>query len=420
MTRVVVAVVCFALPAFAGPSGPRFDSALTRALEAKVTSKVAFADGQEAAAAYYAKEQLLYLVGHLNGFGGGADIAKAAITVKTAARGEAEYEATFTLAWPKTYTAPARFKTVAPRGTDAKGKLAFFNRYGVDCQSGEEPADAGTFFYYYRPQKAGCSVLKNANPQIATSLQLALAPSSAQTSGKYPEYDRVWEDGRLVVTMIFGTYEDKTASPRDVGVLNFGRSYRALRQYLGTPVTMSPSLAPNAEPGLANPKISMEFLLANGRTVDVELLLIQKSGLYNATAEFLDHYGARTEISDLVAYNGHSGLGSNIRALAKIGRFVKGQYQIFFVNGCDSFTYSDRALEKAHAAVNPDESPAKYFDLISNAMPSQFQDFAQNAVALVRALNDKKATYAQLLGSLGGAQRAIVTGEEDNRFPEPF
>jgi hypothetical protein len=153
-------------------------------------------------------------------------------------------------------------------------------------------------------------------------------------------------------------------------------------------------------------------------TLDVEILLID--GILSTDDAFKKRYNERTKISDLVSYNGHSGLGANIRALARLGSFVQGQYQLFFVNGCDTFAYVDNALRDAHAAVNPGYGPSKFFDIITNAMPSYFRSNADNNVALIQAFLGRSKTYRQILSGFDRTQRAVVTGEEDNAFPAAF
>jgi hypothetical protein len=87
---------------------------------------------------------------------------------------------------------------------------------------------------------------------------------------------------------------------------------------------------------------------------------------------------------------------------------------IFFVNGCDSFAYVDNALRDAHAG------PSKFFDLITNAMPSYFRSNADNNVALIQAFLGRSKTYRQILSGFDRGQRAVVTGEKDNAFPSAF
>ncbi|MDQ3230895.1 MAG: hypothetical protein M3Q07_03670 [Pseudobdellovibrionaceae bacterium] len=140
------------------------------------------------------------------------------------------------------------------------------------------------------------------------------------------------------------------------------------------------------------------------------------------TAVFGKYESGATEDTDfgIAAYNGHSGLGRNIRALARMGSFQAGQYKIFFINGCDTFAYADDALWDAHAAVNPDSAPTKYLDVITNAMPSYFHSNAENNVVVIRSLLERQKTYREILADFDRRQRALVMGEEDNAWPEVF
>jgi hypothetical protein len=103
-----------------------------------------------------------------------------------------------------------------------------------------------------------------------------------------------------------------------------------------------------------------------------------------------------------------------------MGRFEKDHYQIYLVNGCDTFAYVDKALENAHAAVNPGFAGTKYFDMITNAMPSYFHSNSRANMALINAILDQTKTYREILADFDQSQRAVVTGEEDNKFPLPF
>ena len=108
--------------------------------------------------------------------------------------------------------------------------------------------------------------------------------------------------------------------------------------------------------------------------------------------------------------------GENIRALANKGNFQKGQYQIYFINGCDTFFYVDDLLRKAHEIVNPGSKPYEFFDIVTNALPSSFNGQPPGNLDFMRAFVEQKATYSQILSKMDPQQVAIVTGEEDNTF----
>jgi hypothetical protein len=137
--------------------------------------------------------------------------------------------------------------------------------------------------------------------------------------------------------------------------------------------------------------------------------------------EMVESFQSRTQTSDLVTYSGHAGLGASIKALASTAKFAAGKYQIFLLNGCNTFVYMDKyALRNAHHAANRDSSPYKYFDLLTNAMPSYFYTNATSNLIMVNALVEQKKNYREIMAEFDPIQRVNVVGEEDNLWPAPF
>ena len=75
-----------------------------------------------------------------------------------------------------------------------------------------------------------------------------------------------------------------------------------------------------------------------------------------AGAGFNDWYGLHSQDADLIIYNGHAGLGANIRALARKGEWKADQYTVVFMNGCDTYAYVDSALFDAPRSASEPRS----------------------------------------------------------------
>jgi len=168
---------------------------------------------------------------------------------------------------------------------------------------------------------------------------------------------------------------------------------------------------------VGTPDIVFTASLPEGRRVKVTALLVDN--VRTAGRTFDDRYEALSATADLIVYNGHAGLGANIRALAQKGQWETGQYVVVFMNGCDSYAYIDSALADAHADVNADDSVGtKYVDLVSNARPSFFASMANATMALVRGLMDweNPKTYEQIFGGVDSSEVVLVTGEDDNVY----
>ena len=374
------------------------------------------------------EEQLLYTIGQLNGLEGGTpDTSRTEIEIKeiiTQERGRylVKYSAKLIIAWPREQKIPESFAFILPANTSPNAISHFFKTYGADehgskrCIAWEaHNVTSGILWYYYRPQKSSCPLKSKENQDVIHTLAY-FNVSNENTQNKYPEYAKVWEDGKLVITAIFGKAVEGAESEYDAGVSAYTSTVNELLRKFGKPT--SSSVALNSQNtfsrGIQNPEIYLTFETPKG-TVDAALFLIE--GIRVARSDFAAKYNQRTINSDFISYSGHSGLGANIRALAGMGNFAPDQYQIFLVNGCDTFAYVDDSLQRAHFELNPDSTPDKYLDIITNAMPSYFHMNSRSNMAIINSLYESKATYKQILSLFDRNQRAVVTGEQDNTDP---
>ena len=409
----------------------KFDASSSIAVDGSIANGTLISPSDESSEIIAAvREQLYYTIGTLNGMAGGApDMRRTTIVINTvAARADGlfdvGYSAKLFIAWPRELQVPATRTFILPARGDREGLNAFYTAYGAVesgsrlCldQSAHEVSQS-ILWYYYRPEQPTCSLMAPSSSQVGSVVRttVALSISGENTTGKYPEYAKVWEDGRLVVTAIFGKYEDGATSLGDAGISAFRQTYYDLLSRYGMPVATN--LPAGTSPDADHDDVRLQFAATPG-IVDVHLYLVD--GIRNVDTAFRAKYNERTKISDFVSYNGHSGLGANIRALANMGTFVQGQYQIYMVNGCDTFAYVDDALRNAHVAVNPGEGVDRYFDMITNAMPSFFSMNSTANLAVIDGLIGQSLTYRQILFGFDQNQRPSVMGEQDNHWPAPF
>jgi hypothetical protein len=406
-------------------SNVQFDSAHSIALDTTIAAgREVSSNSEPSILAGEIREQLYYTIGQLNGLDGGAldmrrtEISVDGVTPRADGLFDVEYSAKLFVAWPKEQAFPADYTFILPARADITGLVGFFNRYGADehgaklcLDDGAHEVEQSLMWYYYRPLKVSCAL---ANPaldekDVVARVDAHFALSTENTEGKSPEYAKVWEDGTLNATLIFGKYEAGATETWDAGVSAYRATYQALLAQYGQPATTN--LPAGALPDVAHDDVHLTFAVPAG-TLDVNLLLVD--GIRQVDQAFRDKYSERTKISDYVSYSGHSGLGANIRALTRMGSFVADQYQIFLVNGCDTFAYVDGSLRDAHQTANPAFGPNKFFDIITNAMPSFFHMNATSNLAVIDALVGKTQTYREILAGFDESQRANVTGEEDN------
>jgi hypothetical protein len=365
------------------------------------------------------QDQFLYTIGQLNGERSVGRLDKLVLTdVVTHPQGDGTFRVTYhakmPVAWGKRTSIPSSYTFTLPRVVSYAGLQSFTSKYKDRCVDwSARDVDSGSMWYYYRPAVSGCAL----DPNDVLSFTAAVSHSTENTTGKYPEYHRVWEDDELRVVAIFGKNEDG-ATANDAGISAYNSFIRSMRGALG-PLSLQtePASVPN-DPGIAVPDVTFKASLADGKKVFVTALLVDN--VRTAGAGFDARYNALSTDADLIMYNGHAGLGQNVRALANKGKFVAGKYLLLFMNGCDTFAYVDGSLAQKRAALNPDDNAdgTKYMDIVTNAMPSYFHQNSNVSTAFIKGLLsiEQPKTFEQIFEGIDRQQVVLVTGEEDNVF----
>ncbi|MFT5431052.1 MAG: hypothetical protein ACI9OJ_001731 [Myxococcota bacterium] len=363
------------------------------------------------------ENQALYTIGQLNGDNSVGRLDKLAVSdVRTTMEGgmcNVTYSARMPVAWGKKNDIPTTYELKLPLDVSTKGAEAFTEAYAHDCvDSGAHDVTAGIFWYYYRPERFNCKL----DDASLARMQVDVAPSPIATTGKYPEYDKVWEDDTFRVVAVFGKYEDD-ATKNDAGISAYNTFVSAAKKALLPYKLATEPVDVKYNPGVDVPEVTFHGTMDDGRTVHVVAMLIDSVG--SADSKFWDRYESLTPDADFIVYNGHAGLGANIRKLASKGEWKTGQYAVVFMNGCDTYAYVDSALFDAHAAVNSDDPEGtKYMDVISNALPSFFREMSDGTLAIMNAFIDYEnpQTYEQIFTQIDKSEVVIVSGEHDNTF----
>lgn len=367
-------------------------------------------------ASSWIEDQLLFTIGQLNGSSSVGRLDNLTLsnvtTTREGSRYRVRYHAVLPVAWGSKTNLPTSYELILPIDLDSAAQTRFTETYGAACADpSAHDLEAGNYWYYYRPSRSGCSLA--AADVFRTRATARVSPEN--TNDKYPEYHRVWEDNALVVVAIFGKYEDGATTASDAGIAAFNRFLSVLRAEFSNETTIPANLA--SDPGVSAPDVTIEATLAGGRSIRVHVLLVDN--VRTAGAAFDARYGDLSTEADLIVYNGHAGLGSNVRALARKGEFRSGKYQIIFMNGCDTFAYVDGALAETRARLNPDDpNGTRYMEIITNARPSYFASNATADMALIRGLLsvDAPRTYQRMFRDFDSRQVVVVTGEEDNVY----
>jgi hypothetical protein len=368
------------------------------------------------------EDQLLYTIGHLNGDKSVGRIDKLELSdVKTERVGdkvEVSYHAVLQVAWGKKSQVPTTYTFILPKDMSFDGTKNFSDAYSHDCVDfGAHDVDSGSMWYYYRPHAPRCKLQEEDVVKLAAEVSV----SPVNTTGKFPEYHKVWEDGVLRVVAVFGKYEDGATTSSDAGIAAYNAFLSRIGAKLSDNGVKTTPESVGSNPGVEVPEVVFEARLDEGRDVVVTAILVDN--VRTAGADFTARYEALSRDADMIAYNGHAGLGANIRALASKGDWQQGQYAIVFMNGCDTYAYVDNSIFDAHAAVNSDDDRgSKYVDVVTNAMPSFFRSMPAATMAIVGGLlsYDEPQTYEQIFKKIDRSEVVIVSGEEDNVYVPGF
>ena len=358
------------------------------------------------------EQQLLYTVGQLNGHNSVGRLDQVDISehewTETATGCQITYKARMPVAWGESSDVPESYTLILPRRIGWSAQEDFVAKYTDTClDRGAHDVDAGVFWYYFRPERQNCELDDSDVIRIAADVQ----PNADETEGMYPEYDMVWSDDTLNVVAIFGKAKEDSVG-FDSG-MNAARNFASkAERELGDSVTDVQTTG-EGEGGT----VLITATLPDGRRVNVHVFMIRSVSA--ASSDFWSQYEQLTPTADYIVYNGHSGLGANIRKLARRGAWRTGQYTIVFMNGCDTYAYIDSALADAHAEVNEDDpNGTKYLDVVANAMPSYVSSTASATMAIMRGLlsYEEPMTYEEILKHIDAAEVALVTGEHDNSY----
>ena len=322
------------------------------------------------------------------------------------------YHARLPVAWGSKWNLPTTYTFKLPKYMSQDGLGQFALRYLGPCtKQDKDPIWPEEMYWFYRPNMPGCEL---DDADVSTSTATVSVSRANTTANTYPEYHKVWEDGVLKVVVIFS--KDKSwATWDDPGISDYEDFVRRAREAL-QPYSLETE--PADLPDQSIPwDVTLRAQWTDGKQIEIVTLLVEE--VASAPPSFGERYNSLTPDADLIVYNGHSGLGENVRALASKGQFVSGQYLMLFINSCDSYTWADGTMVATRAPLNPDDpTGTKYLDTIVNVMPAYFGTSFDSTMAIIYALLDDHhpSTYEEIFDGIDPRQVVMVMGDEDNVY----
>ena len=316
------------------------------------------------------------------------------------------YDAALTVIWQKGRAVPTTYGLTLPKDVT---RLAEFNaKYVGTCGTNEYGAE--TFWHDFNPNAASCK-LDNAD-----LLRVKTSVKSHPLNGKdkYPEYDQIWADDTLDMVAVYGIISANT--PDDQGAVTREMLIRNVSSTLSNVVRTENPIAGSV---IHDSSVSGTIVIAGKkRKVNLTAMLVQE--VSSAGPAFNSRWSELTAKADYITYEGHSGLGKNINALARNTGVTAGKYQLVYFYGCQTLSYLEPTMHEKRIALNGaalDPDGTKYLDIIATALPA-YGDDARSATAVYEALLDTRApkTFNDLLKTVSPLHLAVVFGEHDNTF----
>ena len=364
------------------------------------------------------KDQMLFTIGQLNGKTGVGRLDKLAITnVRSERQGDAH-------ARPLPREAPRldreertlsrSYTLILPKRADYAGQEAFFTKYSATTctDSYAHDNETGIYWYYYRPEQAGCTLA--ADDVVKAKATVRVSPENTQEhvprvrqglGGQRPQR-------RLDLRQVRGRRHDGRRHRR--------LEPRSLREHDAPRAAERGRHAPRTRPtARASPTRTsrIESTLPNGKKVKLTSFLVDN--VREGGAAFERRYNELSGDADVIVYNGHAGLGQNVRALAHMGTFKPGQVPDRLHERLRHVRLRRRHARRDARALEPDDpTGTKFMEILTNSMPPNWESLPNNTMSLIRDLSKTEAPvkYTDILSHFDQSGFVTVTGDEDNTF----
>lgn len=340
------------------------------------------------------QNQLKYLFGVLNEIDSGIDFPNLTIEILATRNNggflEIDYTAKGSFAWNGPREIPSSLRLILPKRGDDEGLTDFLNKYQKNCA--KKTSLVTSFWNYYRPNHEGCP-LKASIPEDVVLLSAVLKEIDSGDDKREPNYRQIFDDNILEITAIMT--KENLDNPEDISIWDFN----TLCDYFSKDAFLF---------NKANNECHSEGK-RDGQIVKAHVFLIEN---FNDKPDiFFQKIRQYVLNSDLVTYNGHSGLGLNIESWMKFYPISKEKYQIVFLNSCDTYGYFRDEFFNRIKSLNQVQSSGEHIDVILNATPNYFGTFSDSNVNLVKKLL-KSSGYSELLKSLPVEQHSLLLYEQ--------
>lgn len=298
---------------------------------------------------------------------------------------EIRYDAVIPIAWPRERKPPRRLTLSLPERSDSAGLEAFFKRNRQLCAARIASFIRwDNFWYHYRPQRCGNAL------SLTTTVTINLASVGMASVSELYSWDP-WSDGALRIAVVF-TRGGAAGGRPDAGE----EAHRRFLEDLEDGGPARPRFIVDAAPGARQPLVARAFTPSGAVEATVALV----DDLTSAGAGFVAWLQGRARDADLVVYNGHAGLGRDIRAFAAmLDGIAPERAQLLVVNACQAFAHVDSSLLSRGTVTR---------HVVAAVTPLAFDTGPPATLALIEAAVSGGGGFAAALAPLGDDYRVAV------------
>ena len=298
------------------------------------------------------------------------------------------------------------------------------SRNGVNLCTDPHYNSEGDFFYFWDPDKEGCPLKNNRYHVVRTKGTVTKIQNTKKT---YPEYHRLYKQKELNISIFLGYVNDQvsltTVDTEDPAY----ETYQALLDVLfsqGYATTDSKErfkkdLNNKESKGIAFSKtLSKKLTTGLGNSLKVKIHILLSDTDVNSKDKTFHHFiTGGMKNSDILVYDGHSGLGGNLNFDYLPSFNMTDKYQVFFINGCSSYPYFNGMFFRA----KPEGQ--KNIEVVTSGLSTWSSTATDNILAFIDPFTrGELKSYQDLLTDLeesNGPEDTYLTGvngDQDNQF----
>ncbi|MBW1808402.1 MAG: proprotein convertase P-domain-containing protein [Deltaproteobacteria bacterium] len=268
---------------------------------------------------------------------------------------------------------------------DADDKCADYNSH----------IDLGQSIYWYlwNPTRSNCPA------ELLQTMTLTVAEVLPNNPESYPEYDKLWEDGKLTAAVFFGKLDDGDVAD-DYNWGNFNK--------------LSTWLTDAGFTQEENVEMGRRFIKATG---DLSVVIdVYGPDIFHSVADYARFQNWQSAVSthEIVMYNGHSVLGTGYAFERAV---YPDYYQIFQVASCLSYEYYVRPVLAGKGSWDK-------IDILSNVQPTYYsENFPLTTTVLAKLIwgfeNNGRASWQDIMEAVSrklGHSRFGVSGARGNCY----